>query len=45
MIKELEEDIEELQEKIDTYDDDYKMGRDGAVVWYGSLEAYELLTK
>lgn len=45
MIKELEEKIEELQEEIDTYDDDYKMGRDGAVVWYGSLEAYELLTK
>ena len=45
MIKELEENIEKYQEQLDTYDDNYKCGRDGAVVWYGSTEAYELLTK
>ncbi len=45
MISELEDEIEELKEELDTYGDDYKMGRNGAIVWYGSLEAYELLTK
>ena len=45
MISELEDKIDDLKEEIDTYGDDYKMGRDGAIVWYGSLEAYELLTK
>lgn len=43
-IDELEEEIKELEKEIDEWDDTYKMGRDGAVVWYGDIEGYELLT-
>ena len=44
-IDELEEEIKELEKEIDEYDDNYKMGRDDCIVWYGDIEGYELLTK